>query len=73
MSPLDISTTKALEEVVVVGYGTAKKESLTSAITNIVASEIKTTTHASLAQSLSGKISGLRFVKTQVSLETLMN
>jgi len=53
----DISS---LEEVVVVGYGTQKKENLTGAISNITAEEIQTTTHTSLAQSLQGKISGLQ-------------
>ena len=47
-------------EVVVVGYGTIKKESLTAAISNIKAEEITTTVHASLAQALQGKVSGLQ-------------
>lgn len=50
----------SLEEVVVVGYGTQKKESLTAAISNIASKEIQTTTHASLAQKLQGKVSGLQ-------------
>lgn len=49
-----------LGEVVAVGYGTRKKESLTSAISNIKADEIVTTTHSSLAQALQGKVSGLQ-------------
>ena len=49
-----------LEEVVVVGYGTQKKESLTSAISNIDSKEIQTTTNASLAQKLQGKVPGLQ-------------
>nr|WKN35453.1 TonB-dependent receptor [Tunicatimonas sp. TK19036] len=50
----------SLEEVVVVGYGTQKKESLTSAISNIESKEIQTTTHASLAQKIQGKVAGLQ-------------
>lgn len=55
-----LSDLKALEEVVVVGFGTARKENLTGAISNIKTKEILTTTHTSLAQSLEGKIAGLQ-------------
>jgi TonB-linked SusC/RagA family outer membrane protein len=51
---------ESLGEVVVVGYGTQKKENLTGAISNITSEEIQTTTNSSLAQSLQGKISGLQ-------------
>ena len=47
-------------EVVAIGYGTKKKESLTSAISNIQSDEITTTTNSSLAQALQGKVSGLQ-------------
>ena len=47
-------------EVVAIGYGSRKKESLTSAISNIQSDEILTTTHSSLAQALQGKVSGLQ-------------
>ncbi|MFY0256448.1 TonB-dependent receptor [Chitinophaga sp. 30R24] len=49
-----------LNELVVVGYGVQKKGTLTGAISNLVADEITTTTHSSLAQSLEGKIPGLQ-------------
>ncbi|MCD6355357.1 MAG: TonB-dependent receptor, partial [Prolixibacteraceae bacterium] len=47
-------------EVIAIGYGSKKKESLTSAISNIQSDEILTTTHSSLAQALEGKVSGLQ-------------
>lgn len=50
---------QTLEDVVVVGYGTQKKESLTSAITAISAEEIVSTKQADLVNSLQGKVSGL--------------
>jgi TonB-linked SusC/RagA family outer membrane protein len=50
----------SLGEIVVVGYGTQKKESLTASISNIKAEEIMTTTHSSLAQALQGKVAGLQ-------------
>jgi len=49
-----------LEQVVVVGYGTQKKGNLTGAISTIKSTDITTTTNASLAQSLQGKIPGLQ-------------
>jgi TonB-linked SusC/RagA family outer membrane protein len=55
--PPDVTT---LREVVVVGYGEQKKESLTSAISNISSEEIQTTTHSSVAQKLQGKVAGLQ-------------
>lgn len=50
----------AFEEVVVVGYGTQKKESLTAAVANITGEAIETTTNTSLAQKLTGKVAGLQ-------------
>lgn len=49
-----------LEQVVVVGYGTRRKETLTGAVSNISAKEIQTTTNISLAQKLQGKVAGLQ-------------
>lgn len=50
----------ALDEVVVVGYGTQKKESLTGAISQIKSAEILTTKSTNLVSSLEGKVSGLQ-------------
>lgn len=52
--------TQALDEVVVVGYGIKKKESLTGAITQIKSSEILTTKSTNLVSSLQGKVSGVQ-------------
>lgn len=49
-----------LEQVVVVGYGTRRKETLTGAVSNISAKEIQTSTNISLAQKLQGKVAGLQ-------------
>ena len=48
-----------LDESVVIGYGTQKKASLTSAITNIQAEDITSTKQANLTSSLQGKVPGL--------------
>ncbi|TNJ44920.1 TonB-dependent receptor [Tamlana fucoidanivorans] len=54
------SDISALDEVVVVGYGTQKKESLTASVAVIDNQEIQTTTNVSVAQKLSGKIAGVQ-------------
>lgn len=50
----------ALGEVVVVGYGTQKKESLTAAVGVISNEELQTTTNVSIAQKLAGKLVGVQ-------------
>lgn len=49
-----------LSEVVAIGYGSRKKESLTGSITQIKASEILTTKSTNLVSSLQGKVSGVQ-------------
>ncbi len=48
-----------LEETVVVGYGSVKKESLTGAITNIKAEDITSTKTENLISNIQGKMPGL--------------
>ncbi len=52
-------TTESLEEVVVVGYGTQKKESVVGAITSVGEVELANTGVSNITQSLSGKLSGV--------------
>lgn len=49
-----------LDEVVVVGYGVQKKESLTASVTQIKSSEILTTKSTNLVSNLQGKVSGMQ-------------
>jgi TonB-linked SusC/RagA family outer membrane protein len=49
----------SLDEIVVVGYGTQNKESLSAAVANIDNRAIQTTTNTGVAQKLSGKVAGL--------------
>ncbi len=53
-------TGSSMDEVIIVGYGTRRKANLTGAVSQINNKEIQTTTHASLAQSLQGKVPGLQ-------------
>lgn len=52
--------TQALEEVVVVGYGTRKKETLTGAVAAVTSSEIVVTKNENVVNMLSGKLPGVR-------------
>lgn len=51
--------TEMLQEVVVVGYGTQKKETLSGSIASISASEITTTKTENLINNIQGKVPGL--------------
>ncbi|MBF9255088.1 TonB-dependent receptor [Pontibacter sp. 172403-2] len=50
--------TKALEEIVVVGYGTQKKSDLTGAVTSVKSEELQKRPAASLTQALAGRVPG---------------
>ncbi|GEO03340.1 SusC/RagA family TonB-linked outer membrane protein [Adhaeribacter aerolatus] len=51
--------TKALEEVVVVGYGTQKKSDLTGAVGSVKASQLTERPSVNLEQALAGRIAGV--------------
>ncbi|MCF0074926.1 TonB-dependent receptor [Dyadobacter sp. CY261] len=66
-SVIDISLavdTKALEEVVVIGYGTAKKKDLTGAVSVVGRREFGDVSATSAQQLLQGKIAGVQIVNT---------
>jgi len=52
-------TTKALEEVVVVGYGLQKKSDVTGAIAQVKGVEIENTASSDIGSALQGKVSGV--------------
>jgi TonB-linked SusC/RagA family outer membrane protein len=60
---LDVDT-KALEEVVVVGYGTMKKSDVTGAITSVKAKDITAIPTTNALRSLQGKVSGIDITQT---------
>ena len=53
----------ALQELVVVGYGTQKKATLTGAVAAIASDEIMTTKNENVQNMLTGKIPGVRIVQ----------
>ncbi|GAA4302912.1 TonB-dependent receptor [Compostibacter hankyongensis] len=64
--PLNVSlssSSSSLDEVVVVGYNTQKKGSLTTAVSTVSNAEIVTTKNENVLNTLSGKIPGLRVVQ----------
>ncbi|MCE7042492.1 TonB-dependent receptor [Dyadobacter sp. CY312] len=66
-SIIDVSLavdTKALEEVVVIGYGTAKKKDLTGAVAVVGRKEFGDVSATSAQQLLQGKIAGVQIVNT---------
>jgi TonB-linked SusC/RagA family outer membrane protein len=56
--------TKALEEVVVVGYGTAKKATLTGSVTAVKGSELQKAPAANLSNTLGGRLPGVSAVQS---------
>jgi TonB-linked SusC/RagA family outer membrane protein len=54
----------AMEEVVVVGYGAQKKESVVGAISQVSNKDLLSTPSANVSQALSGKVTGLVTVQT---------
>ncbi len=55
---------QALEEVVVIGYGTAKRRDLTGAVASVKSDEIMMTPTANVMDALQGKVSGLDITKS---------
>jgi len=55
---------KALEEVVVVGYGTQKKSDLTGAVTSVKAEDLKTQPLTSIDQGIQGRASGVQVTQS---------
>lgn len=60
---LEPSSSESLEEVVVVGYGTQKKQTLTGAVSSVSNAEITTTRNENVQNMLTGKIPGVRIVQ----------
>lgn len=56
--------TKALEEVVVVGYGTARKSDVTGSISNINAKTLKEVPSQNFTQALQGRVAGVEINRT---------
>lgn len=56
--------TKAIEDVIVVAFGTAKKEAFTGSATVVRADDIAKTQQSNVAQALAGKVAGVQLTNT---------
>ncbi|AOZ97961.1 SusC/RagA family TonB-linked outer membrane protein [Flavobacterium commune] len=54
------STTSALEEVVVIGYGTVKKKDLTGAVSSVAMSDLNKAPVRSFDEALAGRVAGVQ-------------
>lgn len=59
-----VADAKALDEVVVVGYGTVRKSDLTGSLAQVKAAEIKSFPTTNVLQALSGRASGVQVMQT---------
>lgn len=66
-------TNSSLEEVVVVGYGTQKKASLTGSVASVSNKDIVTTKNQNVQNMLTGKVPGLRVVQGTAEPGTFNN
>lgn len=57
-------STEALDEVVVVGYGTMKRSDLTGAVSSIREEDIATTKSSNVIEALQGKVAGIDMVRS---------
>lgn len=60
------ATTKSLDEVVVVGYGSQKKKDLTGSVSSVNASELKSLPVPDIGEALQGRSSGVQVVSSGV-------
>ncbi|MCD8387142.1 MAG: TonB-dependent receptor [Bacteroidales bacterium] len=66
-SNLDITlkdNAQALDEVVVVGYGTSKKKDLTGSVSSVRAKDLNTVSSSSVSQMLQGKVAGMSAIQS---------
>jgi TonB-linked SusC/RagA family outer membrane protein len=54
-----ISSTEALEEIIVIGYGTVKKKELTGSVSQVKADDIKQFVTPDLASAMQGQVAGV--------------
>lgn len=64
---------QALEEVVVVGYGTVKKSDLTGSVATISGGELKKQPIANIAEALTGRLAGVKVTSAEGSPDAEIN
>ena len=61
------TTRKALDEVVVIGYGTVNKRDLTGSVASVSAKDLAAIPVASASEALTGKLAGVSVTTTEGS------
>jgi TonB-dependent starch-binding outer membrane protein SusC len=75
-SPMDImlqNNNNLMDEVVVIGYGTAKRKDLTGSVSSIGENDLKDVPITSAASALEGRLAGVSVVTTQGSPDAQVN
>lgn len=67
-----VEDSKALEEVVVIGYGTAKKKDLTGAVSTVKGSDLAKVPVTNAAEALTGKLAGVQITTADGSPDAEM-
>ncbi|WP_409686991.1 SusC/RagA family TonB-linked outer membrane protein [Flavobacterium sp.] len=62
-----------LEDVVVIGYGTAKKSDLTGSVTSVSGDELKKIGLANVAETLTGRVAGVQVTSSEGSPDSQIN
>jgi TonB-linked SusC/RagA family outer membrane protein len=68
-----ITDMAALDEVVVIGYGTARKSDLTGSVVSIGGDDLKEQPTASVAEALTGRLAGVQVVSSEGSPDAEIN
>lgn len=67
-----LENTTALDEVVVIGYGTAKKKDLTGAVSTLKGAELAKVPVTNVSQAMTGRIAGVQITSTDGSPDAEM-
>ncbi|MBX2945115.1 MAG: TonB-dependent receptor [Cyclobacteriaceae bacterium] len=62
-----VSDISQLEEVVVIGYGTAKKSDLTGSVVSVIGDDLKKMPVATVTETLTGRLAGVQVTSTEGS------
>lgn len=66
-------STSELDEVVVIGYGTARKSDLTGSVVTVSGTDLKNVPVATAAEAMTGRLAGVQIVSTEGSPDAEVN
>lgn len=68
-----LASSESLDEIVVIGYGTAKKSDLTGSVVSISGSDLKEIPIANVGEALTGRLAGVQVLSTEGSPDSEIN